>query len=389
MSDPSTLLLITCAACNQAHADGVDSPPDNSITTHETSQKHQQVLAKLPEMSPPEAVLGIAHQGMLLAQNGSETNINISPPSASPTPPELSTTSNFDSSILRLGSKGEAVIKLQRELKQLGYYQGTVDGVYGSFTYGAVSQFQQEQGLTVDGVTGNQTWSRLQNPVEQSQTPIINESESITEPFLSQGTPTPETDSLAFRVLEPETISPDESFNLPILDFLTLHPGQILLVGWAIVYGTWWIVLFRDANTHRLETVSGSLASVAIKNNIAYSRNRIRSQRPKPKPVKQPTKSTNQTNSKVSKFKNTNSTYQGNGQPRHVSPEVASFNSSVLTNPVNSNGKSAQNTVTQFPRVATQKSLPPAPSKLATNTKSKVINKTKFANIKTKGFYEM
>ena len=58
---------------------------------------------------------------------------------------------------LRRGSKGEEVSAVQRRLKQWGYYDGAVDGVYGAATERAVRLFQKKNGLTVDGVIGEKT----------------------------------------------------------------------------------------------------------------------------------------------------------------------------------------------------------------------------------------
>lgn len=55
------------------------------------------------------------------------------------------------------GSSGETVRQIQTKLKQWGYYDGAVDGVYGSGTEKAVRYFQQKNGLTVDGKAGQKT----------------------------------------------------------------------------------------------------------------------------------------------------------------------------------------------------------------------------------------
>ena len=55
------------------------------------------------------------------------------------------------------GSTGEKVMEVQRKLKQWGYYDGEVDGIYGSKTFEAVKNFQRKHGLKVDGIVGEQT----------------------------------------------------------------------------------------------------------------------------------------------------------------------------------------------------------------------------------------
>ncbi|PZO36458.1 MAG: hypothetical protein DCF19_21345 [Pseudanabaena frigida] len=64
-------------------------------------------------------------------------------------------------SILRQGSKGNAVAELQQLLLSKGFYSGKVDGDFGAGTTNAVLKFQKENGLTTDGIVGSSTWSKL------------------------------------------------------------------------------------------------------------------------------------------------------------------------------------------------------------------------------------
>lgn len=57
----------------------------------------------------------------------------------------------------RLGSRGSEVRQVQTKLKELGYYTGTVDGIYGTLTQTAVKKFQRNCGLTADGIAGPKT----------------------------------------------------------------------------------------------------------------------------------------------------------------------------------------------------------------------------------------
>ena len=59
------------------------------------------------------------------------------------------------------GSSGEVVSQIQTKLKRWGYYNGAVDGIYGSGTEKAVRLFQQKNGLAVDGKVGQQTLAAL------------------------------------------------------------------------------------------------------------------------------------------------------------------------------------------------------------------------------------
>lgn len=61
----------------------------------------------------------------------------------------------------KYGSRGDAVKEIQSRLKRWGYYNGAVDGIYGYQTYTAIKYFQRKNGLTVDGIAGNQTLAAL------------------------------------------------------------------------------------------------------------------------------------------------------------------------------------------------------------------------------------
>lgn len=56
--------------------------------------------------------------------------------------------------ILRLGSRGDAVRRVQERLAALGYDPGPVDGIYGWLTFAAVRDFQRDFRLDADGVVG-------------------------------------------------------------------------------------------------------------------------------------------------------------------------------------------------------------------------------------------
>lgn len=63
--------------------------------------------------------------------------------------------------LLKYGSRGTGVVKLQQVLKTKGYSPGAADGVYGTMTKNAVIRFQRANGLLVDGIAGRQTQSKL------------------------------------------------------------------------------------------------------------------------------------------------------------------------------------------------------------------------------------
>jgi len=73
--------------------------------------------------------------------------------------------------ILRLGSTGPAVARLQRFLNAAGFYSGPFNAEFSESTRDAVIDFQSAYGLSVDGVVGPLTWRRLERAVEQQNEP--------------------------------------------------------------------------------------------------------------------------------------------------------------------------------------------------------------------------
>ncbi|MEM1310794.1 MAG: peptidoglycan-binding protein [Cyanobacteria bacterium P01_H01_bin.153] len=96
-------------------------------------------------------------------------------PSTEFTPPEVSETAmegettdteeEADAPVelptLRQGMTGPAVARVQETLKVRGFYQGTVDGIFGPGTEAAVMEFQESIQLATDGIVGPATWQAL------------------------------------------------------------------------------------------------------------------------------------------------------------------------------------------------------------------------------------
>lgn len=62
---------------------------------------------------------------------------------------------------LQKGSSGDDAKYFQEELKQLGYYTGNIDGIFGPLTDTAARDFQTDYKLTVDGIIGPITSSKI------------------------------------------------------------------------------------------------------------------------------------------------------------------------------------------------------------------------------------
>ncbi len=56
-----------------------------------------------------------------------------------------------------LGSRGQEVRQIQKKLQNLGFYSGSIDGVYGTATQKAVRNFQKSRGISADGIAGPKT----------------------------------------------------------------------------------------------------------------------------------------------------------------------------------------------------------------------------------------
>lgn len=85
--------------------------------------------------------------------------------------PDAPTTASYRT--LQLGSSGEDVTRLQNELNRLGLLNSAyVTGTYNSETVAAVRTYQQNNGLTVDGIAGSNTQHKLYGTVpEDTYTP--------------------------------------------------------------------------------------------------------------------------------------------------------------------------------------------------------------------------
>lgn len=66
------------------------------------------------------------------------------------------------------GSIGTEVRNIQTRLKNWGYLNGSVDGIYGAKTEEAVKSFQRKNGLTPDGIAGPATLAKIGLPTSSN-----------------------------------------------------------------------------------------------------------------------------------------------------------------------------------------------------------------------------
>jgi cell wall-associated NlpC family hydrolase len=73
----------------------------------------------------------------------------------------LTANASASTGVLNMGSQGTAVTKLQQDLKNLGFYKYSLDGIFGRNTREAVMSLQRAKHITADGIVGSQTGKYL------------------------------------------------------------------------------------------------------------------------------------------------------------------------------------------------------------------------------------
>lgn len=130
---------------------GSETPPDQGTTT---SPSATSTPSQSPETSTPSTT--------------TETPAQETPGATqSATPPANGSTFTLpEGTKLRLGEGDPALVKqLQQTLIDAGYDPGAVDGSFGATTEAAVTAFQQDNGLSADGVVGPDTAAALNSAV--------------------------------------------------------------------------------------------------------------------------------------------------------------------------------------------------------------------------------
>ena len=104
-----------------------------------------------------DGIAGTQTQAKLFSAGGKTSSASVQTQTA----PAQTGAAVSSGSSLREGSRGSAVSDLQKRLKELGFYSGKVDGIYGKGTAAAVRKFQSKNKLTADGVAGKKTLAAL------------------------------------------------------------------------------------------------------------------------------------------------------------------------------------------------------------------------------------
>ena len=198
--------------------------------------------APQPETQPPEAETKPPEAHPSAAQTKAPTPTPTakpaptSRPTASPKPtaaptPALTPDAAYDT--LRPGERGDAVKKMQQRLKELGYYKGEVDGVFGKQTKGAVMRFQRSNGLDRDGIAGKRTLTVLYQyeGVIAAATPTP---EPLSAPAVAPAAdPTAEEPAPESPILPPASQSLSQTSSGPFFatTLAVLADGRVLVEG--------------------------------------------------------------------------------------------------------------------------------------------------------------
>lgn len=142
--------LAFVAGCALAGEGGLSGPASTTTTAVSTT------TAPTPTSAPPPSAPTTTTTPATTAPAPTTTTAPATTTTAPPEPPVGPT--------LARGEQGDAVVALQRRLRDLRFWVGEVDGVYGLLTEQAVFAFQRTNGLAVDGVVDPPTHRALDQP---------------------------------------------------------------------------------------------------------------------------------------------------------------------------------------------------------------------------------
>lgn len=72
----------------------------------------------------------------------------------------------FSDQIIQQGATGDDVVELQARLQYIGYFDQSIDGVFGWSTYWGVREYQEAFEMEVDGLVGSEMKNQLEETTE-------------------------------------------------------------------------------------------------------------------------------------------------------------------------------------------------------------------------------
>ena len=130
----------------------VNSKPEPRPATRTTTSTSQSTV----QQSSSSGTQQTSHSQSTIRQQAANTQQTTRVPQS----PAIQHTSE-GLPILRKGTHGPEVVKLQQRLQKLGFFDANIDGDFGVKTEAAVESVQKRYGLEPDGVAGGATWNIL------------------------------------------------------------------------------------------------------------------------------------------------------------------------------------------------------------------------------------
>lgn len=173
---------------------------------------------------------------------------------------------------LTLGMKGDDVKSVQTKLIALGYLTGKADGVYGTATESAIRRFQTRNGLTSDGICGEDTVKALYSST------AIDAGSSVTP------SPKPVDESAPTRILRPGMSGDDVKSVQSRLDKFGYYSGAL-----DGIYGAATVAAVQAFQARNGLTADGKVGANTVK--ILYSSNAVAADPSAAVPTPTPTQS--------------------------------------------------------------------------------------------------
>ena len=155
--------------------DGVISGNYGNLTKEAVRQFQKEHDLTADGIAGPRTLAKVAEE--IAKKNGTATQAPQTTPSpdasAGTTTPSPSTGTTTvvllnTANTLRYGNRSEDVRKLQNALITLGYFDGSATAYFGTQTANAVKAYQEAKGLTVDGIAGRNTLTRINTDLQSA-----------------------------------------------------------------------------------------------------------------------------------------------------------------------------------------------------------------------------
>ncbi|GEM_PF-1511209 len=219
---PASLLLVACVGCPPSSPQPAQLP----------------VRAPQPDAAPFLSVPTVPRQ-LTKASNAAVPDVAIAV--------EWSARSRESSpaTVLKRGSQGVMVVRLQARLARLGYPL-VQDGNFGTQTQAAVMQFQQANGLVADGIVEASSWAQLNYEITQlGHVPLSQSSRPTSQPTMPV-LPSPTATSTVSIASTTSIASKPTLAAVPSVSRRSQKNGWIVVL--VIIQGIGWLVILQGLN---------------------------------------------------------------------------------------------------------------------------------------------